>query len=141
MESIQCPKVEWPVLIKIGESYIAGVTHSLSPNVAFIKCAKPLRLNEECDIAISVPNSDHSFNARVEVVWSNIYGPDDDITPRGMGVRFLDISNEDRRAMAKEASQDAEQKGMSTEQLQALQTLVIDESEIASMGGGHETIS
>jgi hypothetical protein len=31
------------------------------------------------------------------VVWSNIYGRDDEITPRGMGVRFLKIYEEDQK--------------------------------------------
>jgi len=38
-------------------------------------------------------------------VWSNIYGPDDNITPRGMGVRFVKISHEDRKLIVKELGQ------------------------------------
>jgi hypothetical protein len=38
------------------------------------------------------------------VVWSNIYGPDDKINPRGMGVRFIEISDEDRRLITYEVT-------------------------------------
>jgi hypothetical protein len=38
------------------------------------------------------------------VVWSNIYGPDDKIHPRGMGVRFIEISDEDRRLITHEVT-------------------------------------
>ena len=39
------------------------------------------------------------------MVWSNIHGPDDEISPRGMGVRFLKISSRDRKLTAKEVNQ------------------------------------
>jgi hypothetical protein len=47
---------------------------------------------------------DKSLNIKAEVVWSNIYGPDDKINPRGMGVRFLEISDEDRRLITHEVT-------------------------------------
>ena len=39
---------------------------------------------------------DKSLNVKAEVVWTNISEFDDKINPQGMGVRFLDISDEDR---------------------------------------------
>ena len=54
-------------------------------------------------MVITTPEQD--IGAKAEVVWSNKYGPDDHITPRGMGVRFLDISEEDQRFIAKAVNQ------------------------------------
>jgi hypothetical protein len=107
MENRQIPraKLKWQVVIKNGKSSMNGVTHDLSPNGTYIRCAKPLRLHEVFDIVIEVPNSDHPINANVEVVWSNIYGLDDNINPRGMGVRFITISGEDRKVIAKAVMQ------------------------------------
>ena len=107
MEKRQVPraKLKWQVVIKNGKSSMNGVTHDLSPNGTYIRCAKPLRLHEVFDIVIEVPNSDRPINANVEVVWSNIYGPDDNINPRGMGVRFITISGEDRKVIAKAVMQ------------------------------------
>jgi c-di-GMP-binding flagellar brake protein YcgR len=107
MENRQVPraKLKWQVVIKNGKSSMNGVTHDLSPNGTYIRCAKPLRLHEVFDIVIEVPNSDRPINANVEVVWSNIYGPDDNINPRGMGVRFITISGEDRKVIAKAVMQ------------------------------------
>lgn len=134
MAATQCPeaKVRWPVSIETGERTIDGVTHSLSSNVVFIKCPRPLRLNDTCDIVISSPNADQPLKARVEVVWSNVYGPDDDITPRGMGVRFLEISDDDRKRIAKEARQSLEQQKIRKRQLTNLETIVIDEDELGA---------
>jgi hypothetical protein len=71
------------------------VTKEISPRQVYIRCEKPFRLNEIVDVVIDAPERYLEFKA--EVVWSNIYGYDDDITPRGMGVRFLKISEEDQK--------------------------------------------
>jgi hypothetical protein len=62
---------------------IDGVTKDISPSGAYVCCAKPLRLSEVFDMVIEAPNK--RLKAKAEVVWSNIYGPDDEINPRGMG--------------------------------------------------------
>ncbi len=124
-------KIKWPVLISTEERSADGVTLNLSPNGAYIGCAKPLRLNEVFDVSIDVPDSDCCIEARVEVVFSNIHGPDDDISPRGMGVRFLNITSKDRQIIAKEILQHL-QSGMEdidSRKLQTLETLIIDPDE------------
>jgi hypothetical protein len=75
-----------------------GETNDISPQGSFIRCRNPLNLNEVFDMVVDV--SEKSLNVKAEVVWSNIHGPDDKITPRGMGVRFVKISKEDRRIIA-----------------------------------------
>ena len=65
-------------------------------------CARPPRLNSVFAMVINTP--DKPLNIKAEVVWSNIYGRDDKINPRGMGVRFVDISDEDRRLIAHEVT-------------------------------------
>jgi hypothetical protein len=80
-------------------------------------------------MAIKAPNK--RLKAKVEVVWSNIYGLDDQINPRGMGVRFLKISSEDRKEIAKEILQHLEpDEEIDSKQLKALKTLTIDPKEI-----------
>lgn len=97
------PRVEirWPVSALTTKETIAGETKSISMHGAYIRCSKPLKLNEITDITINIPNSDRVLTARAEVVWTNMYGPDDKMTPRGMGVRFLDIASEDQEFIAK----------------------------------------
>jgi len=104
-----------------------GVTLDLGTDGAFVSCAKPLRLNEVFDMVITSP--DNEIEAKAEVIWSNIYGPDDDITPRGMGVRFLKISGKDRRAIAKAAVEHLRSKETDPGALEAFQTLIIEPDE------------
>ena len=126
-------KIKWPVFLESDERSIEGVTINLSTNGAFIKCAKPPRLNEIFEMTINVPDSDRSLKASVEVVWSNVYGPDDEISPRGIGVCFLDISEEDRQFIAKEILQDMQTKTekMEAKKLENMQTLIIDQREVS----------
>lgn len=127
-------KLKWPVSIKANGSSSEGVTLNLSTNQASIRCAKPLRLCEVFTMTLQVPNSGDSIEAEVEVVLSNIYGPDDDISPRGMIVRFLELSSEDRRVIAKAIFQQLESDNVEIDpkSLETLQTLTIDPNETDS---------
>ena len=128
--------VKWAVSINTDDSSRDGVTINLSPSGAYIRCGSPLRLNEVFDMTIDVPNSDWLIEAKVEVVFSNIYGPDDEISPRGMGVRFLTIASKDRQIIAKEVLQHLQvgKVEIAPWKLKSLQTLVIDENEMNSPG-------
>lgn len=121
-------KVKWPVTVKTEKGSMEGVTLDLGTDGAFVSCAKPLRLNEVFDMVITAP--EQAIEAKAEVIWSNIYGPDDDITPRGMGVRFLKISGKDRKAIAKAALEHLETEKVDPRELQALKTLIIESDEV-----------
>jgi hypothetical protein len=133
-EQVVKAKLKWPVSIKANGSCSDGVTLNLSTNQAYIRCAQPLRLYEVLDVILKVPDTDGSIEAEVEVIFSNIYGPDDNISPRGMIVRFLDLSNEDCKVIRKEILQHlrSNEEKIDPKKLQTLQTLVIDENEIGS---------
>ena len=122
-------KVKWPVTIKTEKGSMEGVTLDLGTDGAFVSCAKPLRLNDVFDMVITAP--EQAIEVKAEVIWSNIYGPDDDITPRGMGVRFLRISGKDRRAIAKAALEHLRSGKMDPRVFEAFQTLIIDPEEVS----------
>lgn len=124
--------IKWSVVVKSDKSTMEGVTSNVTPNGVFIHCQQPLRLNEVLDMNISIPGSDQSLKARAEVVWSNRYGPDDNISPRGMGVRFLRISSEARKFIARAAMDFLKSKKVAPELLQTLSTLMIDLNEVES---------
>ena len=95
--------LRWQVNAVTPKGPVDGVTKSISTREAYVCCARPLRLNEVFHMSINSPEK--SLNVKAEVVWSNIHGPDDEISPRGMGVRFLKISSQDRKLIAKEVNQ------------------------------------
>jgi uncharacterized protein (TIGR02266 family) len=117
---------KWPVLVKTAERSFEGVTINIGPDGVFVGCSKPLKLNEVTELAIKIPNSDRILKARAEVVWSNIYGPDDDISPRGMGVKFTKISSDDRKFIATAALGHLKSHDVDPELLETLSTLIVD---------------
>ncbi len=125
-------KINWPIKVKTDKGPMGGVTSDVTPNGVFIHCQKPLRLNVVFEMAINIPNSEHSITATAEVVWSNRWGPDDEISPRGMGVRFVKISSEARLFIAIAAMSNLKSNEVAPELLQTLQTLVIEIDETKS---------
>ena len=124
--------IKWPVVVKSNKRTMEGVTSNVTPNGVFIHCKHPLKLNEVFEMDINIPGSDRSLSARAEVVWSNIYGPDDNISPRGMGVRFLAISSEARKFIARAAMDYLKSKKVAPELLQTLTTLMIEPDQLKS---------
>ena len=125
-------KIKWPVIVKTDTGTMDGVTTDLTPNGVFVHCQKPLKLNVVFEITIKIPNSEQTIEAKAEVVWSNRWGPDDEISPRGMGVRFVKISSEARKFIARAAMNNLKSKEVAPELLQTLQTLVIEIDESKS---------
>ena len=122
-------KLKWPVKMKTDDGVTEGVTLNITPDGCFISCRKPLKLNVVFDLAIQVPKSKAVLKAKAEVVWSNIYGPDDEISPRGMGVRFIKMPSEARKLIAQASLEHFKSADLDAELLQTLNTLVIDLSE------------
>ena len=97
---IASAKTSWPVTVKHPQGEMDGLITLVNPNGVLILCSRPLKLNEVCWMTINAPS--RSFEAKGLVVWSNIYGRDDEISPRGMRVRFLKISGQNRLFIASE---------------------------------------
>ena len=95
---VSSAKTSWPVTVKHPKGEMDGLITLVNPNGVLILCSRPLKLSELCWMTINAPS--RSFEAKGLVVWSNIYGRDDEITPRGMRVRFIKISSQDRLFIA-----------------------------------------
>ena len=112
--------LRWQVNAVTPKGPLEGVTKSISTREAYVCCARPLKLNEVLHMSINAPTK--SLHVKAEVVWSNEYGPNDEINPRGMGVRFLKISSQDRKLIAKEVSQH----GADAPDIEKLETLTLE---------------
>jgi c-di-GMP-binding flagellar brake protein YcgR len=65
---------------------------------AFVVCPNPLPLSEKFRISIEPPEQ-ALLELNAEVVWSNANVPEDKIINRGMGIRFINNTDEDRRRL------------------------------------------
>jgi c-di-GMP-binding flagellar brake protein YcgR len=113
-------ELKWHVSAEVNNTAIEGATKDISAGGAYVCCANPLRLNEVFNMVIDAPNK--SLIVQAEVVWSNIYGIDDDINPRGMGVRFLEITDEDQRIISKAVNE----RNQGKVALESLETAILD---------------
>lgn len=117
--------LKWSVYLEIEGKMTEGVTKDISEGGAYVCCATPLGPKAEISMVINAP--DKQLNVKAEVVWANTYSLNDEITPMGMGVRFMDITVEDKGIIAKAVAEHLA-KAKTTEDLQTsmLDTLEIE---------------
>ncbi|MBS3906294.1 MAG: PilZ domain-containing protein [Syntrophaceae bacterium] len=84
--------VNWPVSIETPDGTIKAEVKDISLGGAFICCEKLLPVGEAFQ-AIMIGPDNESFAATAKVVWSNANVPDEKVINRGMGVRFIKISD------------------------------------------------
>jgi hypothetical protein len=89
-------KVRWPVRILSEHRTIEGETRNICFDGIYICCDEPLRLNERFRMAISPPNRG-SIGLTGRVIWSDMYGLDDEETAFAMGLSLVKISKRDRK--------------------------------------------
>jgi len=90
--------VRLPVTMETTEGTITAETRDISVGGAFICCSHPLPLREKFPLVLSLPHGG-SLALFAEVVWSNSNIPHERIVHRGMGVRFLLVTEDDRMVL------------------------------------------
>lgn len=96
-EKRQHPRVSvsWSARLETPQGSQKVQLKDISLGGAFVVCPDPLPLSEKFLISIEPP--EHSpLELNAEVVWSNANVPEDKIINRGMGIRFINNSDEDR---------------------------------------------
>ena len=98
-ERRQFPRVEvtWPVTMLTAQGPIEGEVMNVSLGGAFIHCDEEPDANESFRMLIKVPDPRQFLRATARVARSNIYNPDDADELPGIGVRFVEISEDDRQ--------------------------------------------
>jgi uncharacterized protein (TIGR02266 family) len=79
------------VSIETPEGTIDAEVKNISLGGAFIGCKKPLPIGQFFSLTMTAPNNE-PVTATAEVVWSNENFPEDKVVNRGMGVRFIKMS-------------------------------------------------
>jgi hypothetical protein len=117
--------LKWTVSLELDGKLTEGVTKDISEGGAYVCCSTPLGPKEEFSMVINAPEKQLYVTA--EVVWASTFGIDDEITPKGMGVRFMNITGEDRMIIAKAvANHLANHKIVEDPQTSLLDTLEIE---------------
>lgn len=87
--------VSWPVVIHTVSGHVKGETVNLSENGMSICCDDPLPLNEVFKIGIEPPGSPVIIVSG-KVLWADLSAIDERDNVVGMGLCFVEISDQDR---------------------------------------------
>jgi len=90
--------VSWPVSIETSDRADNVQLKDISLGGAFVVCPEPLALNEKFKISIRIPNR-APLCLNGEVVWSNRNMSADRVVNRGMGIRFIKNTENDRQRL------------------------------------------
>jgi c-di-GMP-binding flagellar brake protein YcgR len=93
-EKRQHPRVDinWPVSIETAYGTIEAEVRNISLGGAFICCKKPLQLRKVFRMTMIGPENEPLI-ATAQVAWSNANMPEEKVVNRGMGVRFIKMSD------------------------------------------------
>jgi uncharacterized protein (TIGR02266 family) len=85
--------LNWPVSMETPEGTIMGQVKNIGLGGAFICCKNPLPVGEVVQMTITGPGKE-AVTSTARVVWSNANLPDEKVINRGMGVRFIKMSDQ-----------------------------------------------
>ena len=88
-------KARWPIAVLAGEGKIEGGKRDIAIEGILICCEKPLPLNEIFSMSIIPPNH-QAVDVIGKVVWSDLYGIDEQNTAFAVELCFAKISDRDR---------------------------------------------
>lgn len=91
-------RVRWPVAVLTDFGIIQAETRNITVKGILICCEEPLPLNQILPLRISPPNY-QAIQVGGKVIWSDLYGIDDQDVTYGAGICFVKISNEDRHLL------------------------------------------
>lgn len=73
-----------------------GLTENLSLGGAFVLTTEPMDLGDEFFLKLHIPGGGEPLEEDCKVVWTNKYGKESDDLRRGMGIKFLNLREENR---------------------------------------------
>lgn len=84
--------INWPASIETSYGRMAGEVKNISLGGAFICCKKPLQLRKVFHMSMIGPEND-PLTVTAQVAWSNANMLEEKVVNRGMGVRFIKMSD------------------------------------------------
>ena len=97
-------KVRWPTTLATSQGSVDGVTRNISIDGAFLYYnhpdpqALPLRADDRVNVVFNIPGHDQ-IQASARVAWSDILAVEETSTVVGVGLEFVEVSDEDRECL------------------------------------------
>jgi hypothetical protein len=93
------------VTFEVGESAFKGTSMHFNEKGMLVICKNPAPLNVKGKLTLRFPGLKHEIELNGEVVWTNIYGSGDSLSPKGMGIKYINADREIERLLAELAEQ------------------------------------
>lgn len=98
-------KLPCEVTFEMDDRVFKGTSMHFSERGMFVLCKNPPALNARGKAILRFPNLKSLIELNGEVVWTNIYGPGDSLSPKGMAIRFMNVDKDTERLLAELAEQ------------------------------------
>ncbi len=89
----------------IEEQAFKGTSIHFNERGILVHCPQPAPLNTKVRLSLQFPGFKNIIDLQGEVVWTNIHGPADTLSPRAMGVKFYNVDRDMERLLAELAEQ------------------------------------
>ena len=93
------------VVFDTGENIFSGTSTHFNEKGMLVMCRNPAPLNSKGKLRLSFPGLKNPVELIAEVVWTNIHGSGDSLSPRGMGIKFSNVERETERLLAELSGQ------------------------------------
>jgi hypothetical protein len=97
-------KLPCQVIFEAGESVFKGTSMHFNERGMLVICKNPAPLNAKGKLTLNFPGVGHPIELTGEVIWTNIHGVGDSLSPKGMGVRFVNIERDLERVLSELAA-------------------------------------
>ena len=99
-EKRNLPRVEvkWPITIFTDNDTMEGESRNITTEGLYICCDKPLPLKDVFRMTIKPPHH-QAIGVTGKIVWSDLYGLDDDKGVYCMGICLVEITDEEKRLL------------------------------------------
>lgn len=87
----------------VGDQVFSGTSAHFHGGGMLVICQQPAQLFTKLKMALKFPGHKNSMKIIGEVVWTNIHGPADSLSPRGMGVKFVNLDRDAERLLEDQA--------------------------------------
>jgi len=104
-EIVMDRKLPCQVTFMAGEVVFKGTSMHFNDRGMLVICKSPAPLNAKGAVTLSFPGFAHPIELVGEVVWTNIHGVGDSLSPKGMGIRFINVERDLERVLSELAAQ------------------------------------
>ena len=95
MPPVERLKLACPALVERPQGFTKVGVKEITLSGAFVTCPKPLPVGDDFEIKI-IFEKEKALTLKADVLWNNANVPRDQIVSRGMKIRFLQLSQDER---------------------------------------------